>query len=93
MSTFAEVLDFAEQIYAAKEEYKYELAEFNKRAGAYESEREEFAHGGEPTSSEYERLTREYEDLNETRELLNVMHDEITRDIEQYQELRKGIEQ
>lgn len=93
MATFAEALELAEEIYAAKEEFKFELAEFNKRAGVYESDVEEFAHGGSPSSTEYERLTKEYEDLSETRELLQVMHQDISRDIEQYKEVRRGIEQ
>ena len=89
---YIEALEAAEHVLARKEEFKYQLKEYERRFGAYESDVEEYKLSGKATSAGFEALERRHKELLDEQEFLKEMEAEINADITRYQEMRAGVE-
>lgn len=89
---YLEALQESEKVLAAKEDFQFQLKEYNRKLGAYESDIKDYKLSGKASAAGYEDLERRRAELIEEKELLQETQAEINRMIDRYQEMRASVE-
>lgn len=89
---FLEALQQGEKVLAAKEDFKFQFKEYNRKLGAYESDVQDFKLSGKATAAGYEDLERRRTEILEEKELLQEAKAELNSMIDRYQEMRAEVD-